>query len=88
MRLGKIPHQLYYFFELLVLIAGFYIIFLLSSSFYLQAGALVLVLIFYTVLGILHHEIHHALKRKIVIEYVLVSLVILAVFIFLNNHKL
>jgi hypothetical protein len=88
MIIARIPHELYYLFELLVLIAGFYIIFLLSSSFYLQAGALVLVLIFYTILGILHHEIHHALRRKIVIEYILVSLMILAVFIFLNNHKL
>lgn len=84
----KIPHQAYYFFELAVLVAGFYIIFLLSYSFYLQAASLVLVLIFYTTLGILHHILHHDLYPKIVIEYVLVSLMILAVFVFLNTSKI
>lgn len=84
----KIPHQLYYLIELIVLLAGFYIIFLLSYNFYLQGLALFLVLVFYTVLGIFHHEVHHTLKRKIVIEYILISLMILAVFIFMNSERI
>jgi len=84
----KIPHQLYYLVELLVLLAGFYVIFLLSYSFYLQLTALILVLIFYSVLGMVHHEMHHALRRKIVIEYILISLIIFAVYIFMNSGKL
>lgn len=88
MKFPRIPHQVYYLFELLALVSGFYIVFLLSYNFYLQALALILVLVFYTVLGILHHEIHHVLKRKIVIEYILISLIIMAIFIFLNNNKI
>lgn len=84
----RIPHQLYYVIELLVLLAGFFIIFLLSYSFRLQALALVIILAAYTVLGIIHHKVHHALRAKIVVEYVLVSLVIWAVFLFLNIGKL
>lgn len=88
MILKKIPHQFYYFFELTVLSSGFFIIFLLSYNLYLQAATLGLILSFYSLLGIVHHKIHHALRRKIVIEYILVSTVIFAVFIFLNIGKL
>ena len=83
----KIPHGLYYLFELIVLLIGFFIIFLLSSNFYYQALTLALVLIFYSTLGILHHGLQHTLRRKIVIEYILISLVLLAVFIFLHVNK-
>jgi hypothetical protein len=80
----KIPHNLYYLFELIVLIAGFYVIFLVSYNFQLQVLTLTLVLTFYAILGIVHHEIHHALNSKIVLEYILISLTILAIFFFLN----
>ncbi len=88
MILRRIPHQFYYIFELGLLMSGFFLIFLLSYNTFLQAITLIIVLIFYSLLGIVHHKIHHALRGKIVIEYILVSTVIFAVFLFLNIAKL
>lgn len=88
MTLRNIPHQFYYLLELGVLLSGFFLIFLLSFSFLFQLAALLLVLVFYSILGIFHHKLHHALKARIVIEYILISTVILASFLFLNISKL
>lgn len=88
MTLKNIPHQFYYLLELGVLLSGFFLIFLLSFSFLFQLAALLLVLVFYSILGIFHHKLHHTLKAKIVIEYVLVSAVLLAVFLLLNIGKI
>ena len=87
MIMQKIPHQVYYLLELLALFLGFFFIFLLSPNFKLQIAALVILLILYTILGIVHHGVHHTLKRKILLEYVLVSAVILSAFLFLNISK-
>ena len=82
-----IPHQLYYLLELLALILGFILVFLLSTSFILQLLTMAIMLSLYTAIGILHHKIHHAFKRKVVVEYILVSAVIFAAFLFLNISK-
>lgn len=89
MRLfARIPHQLYYVAELFVLIVGFFSIYLLSFSFNLQKITLSIVLLFYVLMGSLHHALHHNLRVKIVVEYILVSILIFAVFLFLNAGKL
>jgi hypothetical protein len=84
----KISHSIYYLIELVVLVAGFFVTYLLSFNFKLQEVMLAIVLVFYTLIGIVHHSSHHTLKRKIVIEYVLISILIFAVFIFLNTSKI
>lgn len=84
----KIPHVIYYLIELIILASGFYYIYRVASSFQIQLIVLSLILIFYTIFGILHHEMHHSLYKKIVIEYVLISLIILALFVFLNIGKI
>lgn len=81
-------HNLYYLVELLILTGGFYVIFRLSYSFKLQAIALIGVLIFYTIAGIFHHKVQHNLHIKIVIEYILISLLMLAIFLFINIGKI
>lgn len=88
MMLKNIPHQSYYFLELGVLFSGFFLIFLLSYDFLLQTVVLFFVLLTYCVLGIFHHKLHHALGSRIVIEYILISLVIMASFLFINTGKI
>ena len=87
MILQRIPHQLYYLLELLALILGFFLVFLLSTNPMLQLLVMAIMLSLYTVIGILHHKIHHEFKRKIVVEYILVSAVLFAAFLFLNISK-
>ena len=82
----KIPHQLYYLLELLALLLGFFIIFF-SSGFYFQILSLVVLLVLYTTIGLIHQKIHHYLRSKIVVEYILVSAVLFAAFLFLNISK-
>ncbi len=84
----KIPHHYYYFLELLVLLSGFLLIFLTSYYFLLQLGIVFFVLLAYCTLGIFHHKIHHSLGSRIVIEYILISAVLFAAFIFLNIGKI
>ncbi len=86
--LAKIPHQFYYILELLVLTLGFFLIIIVSFNLYLQTISLISVLIIYSLLGLLHHVLHHTLRRKIVVEYILVSAVIFTAFIFLNIGKI
>ena len=86
--LTRIPHQFYYILELLVLTFGFLLIVLLSFSLYFQTISLAFVLIIYSFLGLLHHGLHHTLRRKIVIEYILISAVIFTAFIFFNIGRI
>lgn len=84
----KFSHQIYYVVELLVLLGGFFSVFLLSSNFHLQELTLGIILFFYTLIGIFHHKLHHTLRGKIVIEYVIISILIYACFVFLNIGKI
>ncbi len=80
----KKHHGFYYFAELLVILVGFFSIYMLRYDFILQEITLILVLVIYSILGILHHSLHHNLRLKIVIEYTLISILIFACFKFLN----
>ncbi|HVZ67115.1 MAG TPA: hypothetical protein VG917_02535 [Patescibacteria group bacterium] len=88
MRIRKVPHTLYYVIELIVLLSGFFSVYMLSFNFRLQEITLAIVLLFYALIGIFHHKLHHDLRRKIVIEYVLVSILIFACFLFLSTGTL
>ena len=84
MNLTHKHHGYYYFAELLVLLCGFFSVYMLRSNFKLQELTMVVVLVLYTILGILHHTLHHDLRLKIVIEYTLVSILIFACFLLLK----
>lgn len=84
----RINHGLYYFLELVALAAGFCVVFMFSYSLFLQGLVLTLVLIFYSAFGAYHHHMHHNLDTKIMLEYILISLVILSIFVFLNIGKI
>lgn len=81
-------HGLYYILELTILLAGFYLVYLLSYDFRLQIINLAFVLLIYSLIGMWHHKSHHSLKSKIVVEYLLVSILIFACFLFLNAGKI
>lgn len=85
---SKLPHQAYYVVELVVIVSGLFSVYLLSFNFILQTATLALVLIFYALMGIMHHKLHHTLRSKIVIEYFLISILVFACFIFLNIGKI
>lgn len=80
----KLPHQVYYLIELLILLGGFYIVYRLSGDYNLQEWVFIGVLAAYTLFGIYHHKLHHTLRVKIVVEYILVSTLILACFLMLH----
>jgi len=82
--ISRLPHQVYYLIELLILLGGFYTVYRLAGNYNLQEGVFVGVLVVYTLFGIYHHKLHHTLRMKIVIEYILVSTLILACFLMLH----
>ena len=84
----RLPHYVYYLLELLVLFVGFFLVYIFSPNHVLQEGALITVLALYTLIGILHHKLHHNLRLKIVIEYAMVAILIFATYLFLNIGKL
>jgi len=81
-------HHAFYFFELLMLLAGFLLIIIFSYSVIIQFMILMFVLMSYITLGFIHHHINHDLRAKIVLEYVLISSLILVAFLFLNSSRL
>ncbi len=81
-------HSWYYFVELLVLLFGFGLLFVLGSNIQIQLTVLAIILATYIGLGVLHHKIHHDLHPKIVVEYILISVLIFAAFVFLNITRL
>lgn len=84
--ISKIPHQLYYLIEMLFLIGGFMLVSMVSN-FNIKVLGMGLVLVLYALIGIFHHKLHHNLKGKVMVEYILVSAVIFAIFLFLNIYK-
>ncbi len=54
----------------------------------LQFMILVFVLMSYIVIGFMHHQEDRDLRNKIVIEYILISSLILAAFLFFNAGRI
>lgn len=81
-------HHGYYFIELLVLLLGIFLMFLFHTDVGLQFLILAFILFSYMTLGLVHHHINHTLKLKIVLEYVLISALILVAFIMLNIGRI
>jgi Na+/H+ antiporter NhaC len=81
-------HHTFYFVELVILLIGFFLMVLFSYDLTLQFIILTSVLIFYVVMGFLHHKQNHYFNAKIMIEYVLISGIILAAFLFLNISRI
>lgn len=80
----KKPHINYYFIETLILGLGFFIVFMLSS-FQQQIIGLILVTMLYGIMGFTHHYLHHDMNKKIMLEYIIISILVLSLFIFLKS---
>lgn len=88
MKNPKFHHNAYYFYQFLVFLLGFCFMYIFRDAVALQFMMLVFVLLSYIVLGFLHHQLNHDLKEKIVIEYILISSIVLASFLFFNAGRI
>lgn len=81
-------HHTYYFVELFMLLFGFSMIFVFSYNLVMQFMILMLTLFSYITFGVIHHRVKHTFSSKIMLEYILISSLILVGFIFLNFGKI
>lgn len=83
-----LPHRSYFLFELIILLVGFIVMGFFSFSVTVQFMILIFILVFYMSFGLIHHYINHDLHARIVLEYVLISAIVLGAFMFLNSGRL
>ncbi len=88
MKKFLLHHHRWYLLEVVFLLFGFFLVYLFSYDVSLQFMLLVFILLSYITTGFIHHFIHHDLKAKVVLEYVLISLLILSAFVLLNSSRL
>ncbi|MGE5041841.1 MAG: hypothetical protein ACM3IJ_02975 [Candidatus Levyibacteriota bacterium] len=81
-------HLNYFIIETFILGIGFFLIYSLLPSYNPQAFALAMLLIIYSIMGVSHHILEHDMKPKIMIEYILISVLVFAVFTFLKSGTL
>lgn len=65
-------HLAYYISLFAILGLGFMLVFV-STDRTVQIASLILTAFFYVLWGLIHHFVHHDLKAKIVVEYVLMG---------------
>ena len=84
----KRHHVNLYLIEFVIIGGGFALLLSLSLPFYSQLLIIALMLVLYSAVGLLHHKTHRNITSKVVLEYTLVSVLILTLFVFLNIAKL
>lgn len=81
-------HILFYILEVALIVGTFLIILTLGLTLWNEIALLSSMLLGYIVLGILHHRIHHDIKGRVVLEYILVSVLVLSLYLFLNITRI
>lgn len=81
-------HHAYYIGELLLFVFGGLLMFFFSYDLVLQFFILTFLLLSYITVGLIHHHLHHDLRGAIVVEYILISSLILGGFLFFNAGRL
>ncbi len=81
----KNMHLNYYAIESLILGLGFFAVYLLSSSVFAQTIFVVVLLFSYAVMGMIHHYLKHDINIKVVLEYVLISILVFSLFLFVRS---
>ncbi len=84
----KKHHSILYFLEFGIIGSGFAILLSISMKFYSQLAVVGTILILYIIIGLLHHRAHHDICIKVVLEYILISVLIFALFVFLNISRI
>lgn len=82
---NKHIHINYYIIETFILGIGFFLIHSFLPSYASQTNALALLLGIYVVMGVSHHVLEHDMKMKVMVEYILISVLVFFVFTFLKN---
>ncbi len=80
-------HISYYIIESIILGLGFFIVYSLSTI-NLQIMGIVTVVLIYSVMGLVHHKIDHDMHPKIVLEYIIISVLVVSIFVFLKSSSL
>lgn len=84
----KRHHGLLYVIEFFIIGSGFAFLLTVPLPFYSQLFVITLILCLYMLVGLLHHRTHHDINIKVVLEYILISALVFALFIFLNIARL
>lgn len=84
----KKKHTILYLIEFAIIGSGFAFLLSYKMTFYSQMITLLSILTIYIIAGIVHHGKHHDIHPKVVLEYILVSALIFALFIFLNISRI
>ena len=81
-------HLVLYIFEILGLCIGFIIILNTDFNFWIQFLFLISILVFYIVIGLIRHTRDNDMNRKVVLEYVSISLIIALLFLLVNISRI
>lgn len=81
-------HIALYAIEFLIIGGGFAILLSVNPPIYSQLLILGVILLLYCGIGLFHHAKHKDIRIKVVLEYILVSVLIFSLFIFLNIGKI
>ena len=78
-------HIIHYLIVAGIILLGGSLLLLFAGNKLLQLVGLIITSILYLAYGIIHHRLEHDLTVKIVIEYVLIGLLTIALFIFVKQ---
>jgi hypothetical protein len=81
-------HSFLYFIEFGIIGSGFAFLLAFPLNFYHQLTVVGISLLLYIIVGLLHHRMHHDINMKVVLEYILLSALVFALFVFLNISRL
>lgn len=84
----KRHHIILYFVEFSVIGLGFAVLLITSLTIYYQLLMLGFILAIYILIGLFHHKTHRDITMKVVLEYILISALVFALFVFLNTQRL
>ena len=78
-------HIIHYLIIAGIILLGSSLLLLFAGNKLLQLTGLIVTSVLYLAYGIIHHRLEHDLTLKIVIEYVLIGLLTIALFIFVKQ---
>lgn len=82
----KKTHINYYILEAAILGLGFFIVYLLPPA--NQFIGITGVVLLYLVMGLLHHHTQHDMHKRIVLEYIIISVLVISLFIFFKSGRI
>lgn len=87
MRINR-EHLTFYALEFLVIGFGFAAILYFDVNVLTQILMLIGLFIAYTFVGVFHHAMHNNISSKVVLEYILISVLLIVLFVFVNISRI